>query len=290
MTWFFDEILKYEGITEGPIWVETVLYFTHIPANRVMCFHPGIGQVFTHIGNTAGANGLMVDREGFLYACSGDGRRVVRYGSEEGPTPICSEFEGSRLNSPNDLAVDRKGNVWFTDPRYGDERGDMELSHESVYRLTPGPDGQWDCQRMTFDTTSPNGILLSKDESVLYVAESKYGDDQKRELRAYPIMPDGALGQFEVLHNFYPHRGIDGMCLDIRGNIVATSGWELSGPGGMINVIAPSGRILATHPVPCNRPTNCAFGGPDLQTLYVTSTDGHLLAAETDSKGYLPYA
>lgn len=289
MNWIFQELTKLDGITEGPIWADTVLYFTHIPSSRIMCYHPATGQVFPHITSTQGTNGLMLDRGGFLYACEGGGRRMVQYGSSVEPLEICSSFEGRRLNSPNDVAVDRQGRVWFTDPRYGVDRSDMELIHESVYRLSPNPDGIWACERMTFDTTSPNGLLLSRDESILYVAESKYGDSQKRELRAYPILREGTLGPFEVMHNFYPHRGIDGMCLDAEGNIVATSGWEISGPGSMINVFAPNGRILETHPVPCDRPTNCTFGGPLLQTLFVTSTDGHLLQAQTGRRGYLPY-
>ncbi len=289
MNWNFETLIQLDGITEGPVWADTVLYFSHIPSSRVMCYHPASGQVFPHITNTQASNGLMLDQQGFLYACEGRGRRMVQYGSASEPVDICSRYEGRRLNSPNDVAVDSKGQVWFTDPRYGENRSDMELDHESVYRLILESEGSWKCQRMTFDTTSPNGILLSRDESVLYVAESKYGDNQKRELRAYPILSEGVLGQYEVLHNFSPHRGIDGMCLDAEGNIIATSGWELSGPGPMINVFAPNGRILETHPVPCNRPTNCTFGGPLLQTLFVTSTDGHLLQAHTGRRGYLPY-
>ena len=86
------------------------------------------------------------------------------------------------------------------------------------------------------------------------------------------------------------HRGIDGMCLDADGNIVATAGWELGGPGGMIYVFSSTGRVLETHPIGANRPTNCCFGGPGLTTLYVTSTDGHFYRAETDrvGLGYLP--
>ena len=131
----------------------------------------------------------------------------------------------------------------------------MELDHESVLRLTPGADGTWACERMTFDTTSPNGILLSPDESTLYVAESKYGEGQNRDLRAYPVRDDGSLGAVQILHNFYPHRGIDGMCLDRDGNIVATAGWEESGPGGMIYVFTPQGRVLE-DPSPALQPAD----------------------------------
>jgi gluconolactonase len=125
---------------------------------------------------------------------------------------------------------------------------------------------------MTRDTTKPNGILVSPDQKTLYVAQSEYGEQARRELRGYPIGPDGTLGPYRVLHNFHPHRGIDGMCLDADGNIVATAGWEQSGPGPMIYVFAPSGRVLETHPVPADRPTNCTFGDADLQTLYVTAS------------------
>jgi gluconolactonase len=238
---------------------------------------------------TNAANGLMFDKQGGLYACEGDARRMVRYERDGGVTVLCDNYEGKRLNSPNDLAIDHQGRVWFTDPRYGDRSDDLELDHMSVFRLDPQPDGTWQCVRMTYDTTSPNGLLLSPDNRTLYVAQSKYGDGQKRELRAYPILDDGTLGAYQVLHNFYPHRGIDGMCLDTEGNIIATAGWEVSGPGGMIYVFAPNGRVLETHPVPCDRPTNCTFGDSDLRTLYVTSIAGHLIRARTDRQGLLHY-
>jgi gluconolactonase len=237
----------------------------------------------------------MFDKDGRLYACEGGtpgaegGRCIARYEADGGRTVICDSYAGKRLNSPNDLAIDTQGRIWFTDPRYGDDRSDMELDHESIYRLDPQADDTWICTRVTFDTTAPNGLLVSPDGSTLYVAQSKYGEGQLRELRAYPIRDDGSVGDYAVLHNFYPHRGIDGMCLDSEGNIVATAGWEVSGPGGMIYVFAPNGRVLETHPLPANRPTNCTFGGPDLRTLYVTTIDGIVFRAETDRQGWLIY-
>jgi gluconolactonase len=148
--------------------------------------------------------------------------------------------------------------------------------------------------RVTFDTTQPNGILVSQDQNTLYVAESSYTKGVPRELRAYPIKDDGSLGAFQTLHTWGEdakgvHRGIDGMCLDRDGNIVATNGWEVSGPGPMITVFSPTGRVRETHPVPCNRPTNCCFGGPDLTTLFVTSTQGHFFRAQTDRVGWAMY-
>jgi len=115
-----------------------------------------------------------------------------------------------------------------------------------------------------------------------------------RELRAYPINDDGSLGPYTTVHTFGKdgsrvHRGIDGMCLDAEGNIIATAGWELGGPGPMIYVFSPTGRVIETHPVPASRPTNCCFGGPDLTTLFVTTTQGHFFRAETDRKGWALY-
>lgn len=285
MAWEFEVLADPIGLTEGPAWDGSGLLFTNIPNSRILRYDAASGEISVFRTGTNNANGLMLDKNGDLYACEGGGRRMVRYEKDGGVTVLCDNFEGKRLNSPNDLAIDSRGRVWFTDPRYGDFRDDMELDHESVYRLDPQPDGSWTPTRMTFDTTAPNGLLLSPDEKTLYVAQSKYGEGQKRELRAYPIGEDGTLGQYKVLHNFYPHRGIDGMCLDSEGNLIATAGWEESGPGGMIYVFAPNGRVLETHPVPCNRPTNCTFGGADLRDLYVTSIEGHLLRAKTDRRG-----
>ncbi|MBM3265329.1 MAG: SMP-30/gluconolactonase/LRE family protein [candidate division Zixibacteria bacterium] len=282
MSWNFELIAgPYGGITEGPVWDGGALLFSNIENNRVLRYAPSTGEVTVVRGGTNGGNGLVRGGTGCLYCCEGGGtgRRVTRYNDDGTTTVIADRYEGKRLNSPNDLVFDSKGRLWFTDPRYGDFRADMELDHESVYRCDPQTDGSWSIQRMAYDTGCPNGLLFSKDEKKLYVAESKYGDEAKRELRAYLVLEDGTLGDYEVLHNFYPHRGVDGMCLDAAGNIVATAGWDQSGPGSMIYVFAPNGRVLSTHPVPADRPTNCCFGDADLHALYVTTVGGHLFRA-----------
>jgi gluconolactonase len=296
MSWKFELVAGPVGFAEGPAWDGTGLLFSDIRNSRTMRYGPASGECTVVREGTNEANGLMFDATGRLYACEGGGRRIVRYEAGGGATVIADRFDGTRLNSPNDLAIDAKGRIWFTDPRYGDKRDDMELDHESVFRLDPptAPNPpidtaseRWSIRRMTFDTTRPNGLLVSADQKTLYVAQSEYGEDRKRELRAYPIRKDDTLGPYEVLHNFYPHRGIDGMCLDVEGNIIATAGWELSGPGPMIYVFAPNGRVLETHPVPANRPTNCTFGGPELTTLYVTAGSGEVFRTETNRRGYL---
>ena len=285
--WQFEILAQYPVLLEGPAWDGSGLLFTEIANNRIHRFDPATGECSEYREDTNQANGLMFDPAGQLYACEGGGRRMVQYG-EDGTTVLVDSFEGKRLNSPNDLAIDGQGRIWFTDPRYGDRNG-LELDHESVYRLSANEMGNWQIERMTFDTMRPNGLLISHDQGTLYVAESAYGEGNPRELRAYPINPDGSLGEKRILHSFYPHRGIDGMCVDTEGNIIATAGWDESGPGPMIYVFSPSGHVLETHKLPVDYPTNCTFGGDDLTTLYVTTGSGYLLRARTERQGRLWY-
>ncbi len=290
MSWEFEHVAGPFSLAEGPVWDGETLFFSDIGTSRIMRYDPRSGQCAAYRTGTHHANGLRMDAMGRIYACEGSSRRITRYDPAGSVAVLADRFEGERLNSPNDIAIDSRGRVWFTDPRYdagtsGGDPGELELGHESVFRLDPAADGRYAIRRMTFDTTKPNGLLLSLDERVLYVAQSHYGEGNKRELRAYPIRDDEPLGPHEVLHNFYPHRGIDGMTIDAEGNIVATAGWRQSGPGPMIYVFAPNGRVLETHPVPEDRPTNCTFGDNDLQTLYVTTIGGWLLRARTGRRG-----
>jgi gluconolactonase len=290
MSWEFELLQEpYGGVSEGPVWRDGVLFYTQIQACRVMRFDAAAGSFAVHRDDTNYANGLCPDAERHILACEGGGRRVVRYEADGAATVLADSFEGKQLNMPNDLVTDPQGRVWFTDPFYEGaagpfsyDRANMELDHESVYRLEPGTDGGWTIHRATFDTTRPNGLLFSLDHRTLYVAQSGRRADEQRQLRAYPVNDDGDLGDGEVLHDFGEHRGIDGMRLDTEGNLFATAGWELGGPGPSIYVFSPSGEVLERHDIPAQRPTNCCFGGDDLDTLYITTTEGHLFCARTD--------
>ena len=299
MPWNFTNVNgPYGGTTEGPAWDGGGLLFTFIPGSLIMRYDPAARASSIYKEGTNNANGLALDPAGALFACEGGGRRVVRYEADGSATVLADGFDGRKLNVPNDLAIDANGRVWFTDPFYegaggawSEDRSNKELDHDSVYRLdsSDADGGDWTISRVTFDTTRPNGLLFSLDCSVLYVAQSGRLPDEKRELRAYPVGDDGALGEGEVIHDFGAHRGIDGMCLDVEGNIVATAGFRESGPGPMIYVFSPSGEVIETHPLNVDRPTNCAFGGEDLSTLYVTTGEGHLLRAFTDRRGRVQY-
>ena len=290
-TWQWNLLAGPATITEGPAWDGRGLFFTSIDDNEIRRYDPATGRITTVYRETGGANGLTFGPDGALYAAAGTAREVRRYSPTGEMTVLVDRFKGRRLNSPNDLVIDAAGRVWFTDPRYGDDHADRELDHDSVYRITPPASGEgpWDIERLTFDTTRPNGLLLSWDERTLYVAQSDYDPASVRQLRAYAVQPDGALGERTVLHDFGEARGIDGMRWDAEGNIVATCGWEVSGPGSRIAIFATDGTLLEEHPLPAGRPTNCAFGGPALDILYVTTIDGRLYRVpNTGRRGSLP--
>ena len=267
----------------------------------MMRYDPQTGTCSEHRTGTNHTNGLAFDANGLLYGCCSGGRSIVRFESDGTATVIADKLEGQRINTPNDLAVDAQGRVWFTNPwstNNVDPGEQPELEHEEVLRADPQPDGSWSLQRMTYDLTKPNGILVSPDQQTLYVAQSYSEPGKVRELRGYPILGDGTLGPYNVLHQFAedhrgPQRGVDGMCFDSEGNILACAGWEQNGPGPLIYVFAPSGRVLATHPLPpgVNRATNCTFGDADLATLYVTTGGGgHLFRVRnTGLHGWLLY-
>ena len=301
MAWQYQfELLNkpYGGVTEGPVWDGEAILFTHIPTSRIMRLDPNSDTITELVNGTNHVNGLAFDNQGRLFGCCSGGRSIVRFNQDGSAVTVADRVDGQRLNTPNDLAIDRRGRIWFTNPWNAgniDPAEQEELDNRSVLRADPQADGSYSVTRVTFDTTMPNGILVSPDQRTLYVAESNSDRmDLNRELRAYPIKEDGSLDAYVTLHTFgrdsnAVHRGIDGMCLDADGNIVATAGWELGGPGGMIYVFSPTGRVLETHPIGANRPTNCCFGGPGLTTLYVTSTDGHFYRAETDRVGWAIY-
>ncbi|OGA48385.1 MAG: hypothetical protein A3G24_27595 [Betaproteobacteria bacterium RIFCSPLOWO2_12_FULL_62_13] len=295
----FELLLKPAPVplTEGPVWDGEHLYFTHIRASRILRYDPKSGAITEWRSGTNRTNGLAFDAQGRLFGCCSGGRSIVRFDPDGRTVTLADRVEGKKLNTPNDLAIDRKGRVWFTNPwNEGniDATERQELDNRSVLRADPQTDGSYTVARVTFDTTQPNGILVSQDQDTLYVAESGFEKGIARELRAYPIRGDGSLGTYRTLFTWGEdargvHRGIDGMCLDADGNIVATAGWEVSGAGPMIYVFSPAGRVLETHPVPANRPTNCCFGGPDMTTLFVTTTQGHFFKAETDRVGWAMY-
>jgi gluconolactonase len=295
MSWDFELVAgPYGGTTEGPVWDGEAVIFTHIPESRLLRYDPNTGETTEYFTGVNHVNGLCFDVAGNLFGCQQGGRRIVRFGKDgQTVTSLPHMLDGKRHNNPNDLVVDRSGRIWFTDPYSGiGDSGPQELDHMSVLRLDPKGDGDYDLQRVTTDITRPNGILISRDQKTLYVAQSDYGLDRVRELRAYSINEDGSLGEYESLHTFGvdhrgAQRGVDGMTLDTDGNIIACAGWESGGPGPMVYVFSPQGRVLETHPIRVERATNCCFGDADMKTLYVTTGGGHLFRSRTERTGWI---
>ena len=292
LTWEFQRVAgPYGTPTDGPVWDGEGLLFTQLTFpfnaanNRILRYDPATGAVTDFRRWTNRTTGLAFSQSGVLYGAQSGGRRLVRFNGDGSTSPLAHKLNGIYHNRPRDLAVDSRDRIWFCDP-HDDLWQQMypqihdKLDHASVLRLE-APTLDAPIVRITFDTDNPMALLLSPDESTLYVAESSEDPEGPRELRVYPVLEDGTVGQYRLLHTFGGdsgarrngvHRGIYGMCLDGDGNIVAVAGGENAGHGPLVYVFAPEGRILRSHPLP-EEPTNCAFGGPD---LYVTTVSGSL--------------
>ena len=287
MSWKFEPAAPVIGtITEGNCWTGQHMLYSNIAMDRIMRLDVKTGLVDVFASDTEGTNGLNFDANGVLYGCAGTGRKIVRFDEHGNHYAIVDRVDGRRFNGPNDLAITPSGTIYFSD-RVADVGPDVGIDYSAIISATPLQDDTWDCTRRTFDTTQPNGLLFSTDYKTLYVAQSDYRANESRDLRAYNVNDDGSLGDCEILHDFGPHRGIDGMTLSSDGLIVACTGFEVSGPGGNITVFDPQGRIIEQHPTPAERPTNCTFVGED---LYVSSIQGHcLVARNTGLTGHLLY-
>ncbi len=251
-----------EGPAQGP---DGCIYFSDI-GNRVMKFDPKTGKT-TEFRNPGGrTNGLKFDAMGRLIACeganTGGGRRISITEKDGTVKSVADKFEGKRFNSPNDLCLDSRGRIYFSDPRYvGDEP--RELEHESVYRI----DADGTVTRVLRDVNKPNGLVISPDGKMLYVSDHSGEASGARKLVAYPLNADGSCGKRRELYDFGKERGIDGMTVTRDGMIVATAG---SKNAAGIYFISPEGKKLGFLPTP-EDPNNCCFAGADRKTLYITA-------------------
>jgi gluconolactonase len=261
--------------TEGPApAADGALLFSDI-GNRIMKYDPQTKAVSVFREPSGKANGLMFDPQGRLVACEGAGpggeRRISLAGPSGKVRTLADAYQGKRFNSPNDLAINAAGDVYFTDPRYvGGEPRDLDF--EGVFLVKP--DGK--VSIATREVEKPNGILVAPDQRTVYVADHNSDPLGAHTLLAFDVAGDGKLVNKRLLFDFGPrHRGIDGMTLDRDGNIYATAGGD---DEAGIYVFSAAGEPLAFLPTPGD-PTNCVFGiGRQAKTLYVTA------AAPRDSK------
>ena len=257
--------------TEGPASdLQGNIYFSDVQRNRIHKLDTQ-GVLTTFLDNQPSVNGLMLDPRGRLIACQ-SGRIVAIDLNTKEVTTIASQFENTNFQGPNDLAVDRQGNVYFSDRTAG-----------PVYFIA----ADRTVKRLITNLAQPNGILLSTDEKTLYVLYNQ------PTLVAFPITAPGQLGEPKT----FPLQGTsggDGMTLDTQGNLYVTRP-NLNG----VQVLKPTGESLGLLTFP-EAPSNCTFGGADMKTLFVTArtsvytarmqTIGHRLIGNTASLSAASFA
>jgi len=281
------------GLTEGPaVAFDGSVYFSDIPMSEgkgvIMRFDPKTAKTTVYQKDSHKSNGLEIDAKGRLVACEGadgGGRAVVRYDLKTGKrTVLADNYMGKRFNAPNDLVIDTKGRIYFSDPRYvGTEK--RELDYMGVYRIDP--DGS--VHLITKEVETPNGMGLSPDEKTLYVVDHNPGTDniiankpEKKgamKVYAFPLGADGKVsGPRKTLWDFGSENSADGMATDVQGNIYLAAR-SLKRPG--VLVLNPEGKEIAFIPTgapdqgsakePKGIPSNVAFGrGADASMLYIT--------------------
>src|SRR5262249_48606526 len=219
------------------------------------------GEVSVFRADSGRTNGNAFDAQGRLITCEGFGlgpggrRRIVRTDMKTGKiTAVTERYEGKRYNSPNDLCVDGKGRIWFTDPRYGDRAG-MEMDVEGVYRIDP--DGKVTRVLGQPDVQKPNGIAASPDDRTLYVVDSNDEKGGNRKVFAFDISEKGEVSNRRVVYDFKQGRGGDGVRVDSKGNIWVAAGIRTPRPPGEVThvpqgvyVITPHGKLLGRVPIP----------------------------------------
>jgi gluconolactonase len=255
-----------------------------------MRYDPASGKTEAFRNYTGRANGIAMAQDGTVYGAQEGGRRVVHYRKDGSTWSMSDLLDGQHHNQPTDLIVDSKGRIWFADAYnqqlpYGPPVYPM-LDHASVLRLEQVSDG-WKIVRVTHDTNGPRALVLSKDEKTLFVADGDAERGNLQRLNSYPVRPEGGLGPVKVMIDFVVvERGIEGMCLDGEGNIIACGGWKKGGVGPHVYVISPSGTILESHPAPADMPMRVAFGDAGLGSLYLTTGAGQLFRSkDTGRKG-----
>ena len=255
--------------TEGPVWSrEGFLLFSDVPNNKIIKIAPEEKAVLFR-GDSNGANGNTFDAQGRLYSCESKTRRVTRTDKKGKIEVLADKWEGKRLNAPNDIVVRKDGQIYFTDPAFGDQADTRELDFYGIYHINPK--GQ--LRLVGKPKGRPNGIALSPNGRILYVDNS---DD--RTVVAYDVDRNGETTNERVVISGI--EGVpDGMRVDEKGNLYVTAKG--------VAVYTPNGKLLTTLPM-AETPANCAFGDEDFRTLYVTARTS-VYRIRLDVKGAVQY-
>lgn len=287
------EQLQEHGAGEGPAWHPELGLLTSGEGHINRRDKHGNTSVFRE---NAGSNGLMFDRRGRLVICEPVQRRVTRI-EPDGSTKILAEtYGGKKFNQPNDLTIDSRNRIYFSDPRYGERTG-MELldangkTIEGVYRIDV--DGAV-TRIITHEVDRPNGLVVTHDDKYLLVADNNNSQGGARKLWRFDLRTDGTVdvSSQRLIHDWKTTRGPDGMKLDSEGRLYVAAGLNkpnpphetADSPTAGVYVFSADGKLLQFVMIPRDETTNCAFGGDDLKTLFVTA-GGSLWKKQSNTAG-----
>jgi gluconolactonase len=248
-----DRVAGGYTFTEGPAWSrEGHLIFSDIPNSKLLQFKPGEPPVVFR-ENSNGANGNTFDAQGRLYTCESHLRRVTRTDKKGKIEVLAERFQGKRFNAPNDIVVRKDGQIYFTDPAFGNQQESRDLDFYGVYHMAPRGG---ELEAIAKPKGRPNGIAISPNGRILYVTNS---DD--RNVRAYDLDQHGAAsGERVIVSNI---AGVpDGIRVDENGNLYVAA--------AKVEVYSPEGKHLGAVELQ-ETPSNCAFGDADFGTLYITA-------------------
>ncbi|MFV1447626.1 SMP-30/gluconolactonase/LRE family protein [Maribacter sp. HS] len=256
------------SFTEGPASdKDGNVYFTDQPNDKIIKWHANDNSLSIFKEPSGRANGLYFDHDENLLAAADENNELWRIDSNGNVDTLLTAFEDKKLNGPNDIWVDLKGGIYFTDPYYQREywtRTKAEISEKNVYYISP--DGK-EVSIIASGFVQPNGIIGTPDGKTLYVA-----DIGGKKTYAYTIQPNGTLTGKKLFTNM----GSDGMTIDNKGNIYLT--------GDGVTVFNKKGEQLHHIPINENWTANITFGGKDQNILFITAM-GAIYTLKMNVKG-----
>lgn len=249
---------------EGPVWNNQTgeLFWVDIIADTIWKYKKSVGREVV-MRPSYKADGLTFDRQGRLLAAGWSWRRVWRREHDGTISTLCSEYDGKRLNSPNDIVCKSDGSIYFTDPSGGLYNVEMHgedvqryLDYHGVFRIS----SEGKTSLLVNDFVYPNGLAFSPDESLLYV-----NDTRQNVIRVFNVNSNGSLTDGRLFAKLEGHEAgvADGMKVDTAGNVYCT------GPAG-VHIFSPDGSLLGRIRIP-GHTTNLAFGDDDWKGLYITT-------------------
>ena len=280
---------------EGPAWDPELGLFSSGNGHINRLSRDGKSTIFR---KDAGTNGLLFDREGTLLACEPEQRRITRTSRDGKVTVLTDSFNNKKYNHTNDLTLDSQNRIYFSDPRYGprddmQQRNDKNETYEGVYRVDPNGTVARVIGR---EVERANGVLVSPDDKYLYVADNNNDLGGARKLWRFDLKRDGSidLKSQKLLYDWGKGRGPDGLKQDAKGRLYVAGGLNKPNPPaepatdvkGGIYVLSAEGKLLDFLPVPTDEVTNCAFGGDDRMSLYITG-GGTLYRIRTTTAGHV---